>query len=29
MEHTKNADGSEFKVNMDNPMPLPRAYTNK
>ena len=29
MEHTKNSDGSEFKVNMDNPMPLPRAYTNK
>lgn len=28
-EHTKNNDGKEFKVNMKNPMPLPRAYTTQ
>lgn len=28
-EHAKNADGTEFKLNMSNPMPLPRAYTNR
>lgn len=28
-EHTKNADGTMFELNMNNPMPLPRAYTNK
>lgn len=29
LEHTKNPDGSEFKLNMSKPMPLPRVYTNK
>lgn len=29
VEHAKNKDGSEFKLNMTNPMPLPRAYTSK
>lgn len=29
IEHARNADGSEFKLDMSNPMPLPRAYTNK
>lgn len=28
-EHTKNADGTMFELNMNNPMALPRAYTNK
>lgn len=29
VEHTKNANGTPFEVNMSNPMPLPRAYTTK
>lgn len=29
IEHTKNEDGSNFELRIDNPMPLPRAYTNK
>ena len=29
VEHTKNKDGSDFELNMKNPRPLPRAYTNK
>ena len=29
VEHAKNKDGSEFKLNMMNPTPLPRAYTSK
>ena len=28
-EHTKNADGTMFELNMNQPMALPRAYTNK
>lgn len=28
-EHAKNSDGSIFELNMNNPKPLPRAYTNK
>lgn len=28
-EHAKNPDGSEFVLDMNNPKPLPRAYTNK
>lgn len=28
-EHTRNADGTLFELNMDDPRPLPRAYTNK
>lgn len=28
-EHAKNPDGSDFKLNMSSPMPLPRAYTAK
>lgn len=28
-EHTKNADGTMFELNMNHPMALPRAYTNK
>ena len=26
-EHAKNADGTNFELNMDNPMALPSAYT--
>ena len=29
IEHAKNADGSDFELNMAEPMALPRAYTNK
>lgn len=29
IEHAKNKDGSDFTLNMKNPLPLPRAYTNK
>ena len=29
IEHAKNKDGSLFKLDMSNPQPLPRAYTNK
>lgn len=29
VEHAKNPDGTDFKLDMSNPMPLPRAYTNK
>lgn len=28
-EHTRNADGTLFELNMNNPMALPRAYTNR
>lgn len=28
-EHTKNKDGSDFILNMNDPKPLPRAYTSK
>lgn len=28
-EHAKNADGTNFQLNMNNPMALPRAYTNR
>ena len=29
LEHAKNKDGSDFELNMNKPMALPRAYTNK
>ena len=29
IEHAKTSNGEDFVLNMDNPMPLPRAYTNK
>lgn len=28
-EHVRNSDGELFKLDMNNPQPLPRAYTNK
>lgn len=28
-EHARNADGTLFELNMNKPMALPRAYTNK
>lgn len=28
-EHTLNEDGTEFELDMSNPKPLPRAYTNR
>lgn len=28
-EHTKNPDGTDFVIDMSNPKPLPRFYTNK
>lgn len=28
-EHVRNADGTLFELNINNPNPLPRAYTNK
>lgn len=28
-EHTRNADGTLFELNMSKPMALPRAYTNR
>ena len=29
IEHAKNADGTDFELNMSKPMALPRAYTSK
>ena len=29
IEHAKNKNGEDFKLDMSNPEPLPRAYTNK